>query len=58
MLDFGDVVVGSSDQKMIHLQNESDCGLHFNLKTEEKALGVFENETNSNENRKGLSFHS
>lgn len=45
-LDFGDIVVGNSVKKVIHLQNESDCGLNFNLKVDEKSPGMLENEEN------------
>ncbi len=31
VLDFGNVVVGSTVQKSITLQNESDCGLYYDL---------------------------
>ena len=40
-LDFGDVIVGGSVKKSIHLQNESDCGLHFELKIHEETEGAF-----------------
>jgi len=40
-LDLGDVVVGNTVRRSIHLQNESDCGLHFDLKVKEDTPGEF-----------------
>ena len=55
-LDFGDVVVGNTVRKSIHLQNESDCGLHFDLKVKEDTPKEFGEIDNLEKGRKDLNL--
>lgn len=44
-LDLGDAVIGNSVHRSIQLQNESDCGLHYELNIEELAGGASTDDT-------------
>ena len=46
------MVVGSSLSKSVSLQNESDCGLHYNLVVDETEIGSF-SEQNLHKDSKG-----
>ena len=47
------MIVGNTVKNSIHLQNENDCGLHFQLKIEEEIHGMFDKNDKSDNGKTG-----
>ena len=44
MLELGDIVVGNCVKRTIHIQNESNCGLYYDLFVDKERIGVIADE--------------